>query len=169
MQPTSSAQGAARPQDAITEEDLPGIGRRYQLRDAGGRTVTAVVHHSGRRDVYAGADGREFVTFTDDQARRFGAILSGVYFKPAAAARMEAIIGDLLIDWVTVHDNSPGAHRSIGELGVRQQTRMTIAAIVRAEVTIVAPEPTEVMQPGDQLVVIGRPDDLPRFLAAVVG
>ena len=169
MQPASSAQGGARPQDAITEEDLPGIGRRYQLRDAAGHTVTAVVHHSGRRDIYAGASGREFATFTDDQARRFGAILSGVYFKPAAAARMEAIIGDLLIDWVTIHDNSPGAHHSIGDLQVRQRTRMTIAAIVRAGATIVAPEPTEVMEPGDQLVVIGRPDDFSRFLAEVVG
>ncbi len=127
------------------------------------------MHHSGRRDIYAGANGHEFATFTDDQARRFGAILSGVYFKPAAAARMEAIIGDLLIDWVTIHESSPGAHRSIGEMRVRQQTRMTVAAIVRAGVTIVAPEPTEVMGPGDQLVVIGRPDDFPRFITEIVG
>src|SRR6476646_10824250 len=131
MQPTSSAPGAPRPQDAITEEDLPGIGRRYQLRDAGGRTVTAVVHHSGRRDIYAGPDGHEFATFTDDQARRFGAILGGVYFKPAAAARMDAIIGDLLIDWVTVHESSPGVHRSIGDIRVSQQTTMKIYAIVQ--------------------------------------
>ena len=34
---------------------------------------------------------------------------------------------------------------------------------------IVAPEPTEVMGPGDQLVVIGRPDHFPRFITEIVG
>jgi K+/H+ antiporter YhaU regulatory subunit KhtT len=45
---------------------------------------------------------------------------------------------------------------------------MTIAAILRDHEPIVAPEPAEVLLPGDRLVVIGRPDDLPGFRRHVV-
>jgi K+/H+ antiporter YhaU regulatory subunit KhtT len=46
---------------------------------------------------------------------------------------------------------------------------MTVAAVLRDHVPIVAPEPTETLLPGDRLVVIGRQEDLPRFLRHVVG
>ena len=157
--------------DPVTEQDLPGIGRRYQLHDDSGRIVTVIVHHSGRRDVYLPHRGRgdvEAVSFTDDQARRLGALLAGVYFKPAAVAQVEAVIGGLLIDWVTLHDRSPGVGRSIADLEIRQQTRMTVAAIVRGDLSLVAPDPSTVLATGDRLIVIGRPEDLPLFLHTVV-
>ncbi len=157
--------------DPVTEQDLPGIGRRYQVRDDSGHVVTVIVHHSGRRDVYLpqrGTTDVEAVSFTDDQARRLGAVLAGVYFKPAAVAQVEAVIGGLLIDWVTLHERSPGVSRSIADLEIRQQTRMTVAAIVRGDVSLVSPDPSTVLEPGDRLVVIGRPEDLPTFLHAVV-
>ncbi len=159
------------PSDPITEQDLPGIGRRYQLNDDAGHVVTIIVHHSGRRDLYLAPPGRgevDAASFTDDQARRVGAILAGVYFKPAAVAQVEAVIGGLLIDWVTLHDRSPGVGRSIADLEVRRTTRMTIAAIVRGDSSIVSPDPATELEVGDRLVVIGRPEDLSTFLSVVV-
>ncbi len=161
-----------RPSDQINEFDLPGIGRRFELSDASGNPVSVVVHHSGRRDLYAaGRKGTasSSLSFTDDQARRLAAVLGGVYFKPAVVAQMEAVIGGLLIDWVTLRDDSPGAGRSIAELAIRRRTRMTVAAILRGEVSLVSPEPTEVLASGDRLVVIGHPDDLALFVSTVVG
>ena len=162
----------SRPSDHIDEYDLPGIGRRFELSDASGNRVSVVVHHSGRRDLYAA--GRKGVvastlSFTDDQARRLAAVLGGVYFKPAFVAQMEAIIGGLLIDWVTLRDDSPAAGHSIADLEIRRRTRMTVAAILRGDVSLVSPEPTEVLAGGDRLVVIGHPDDLPLFVTTVVG
>jgi len=161
-----------RPTDDIDEYDLPGIGRRFELSDASGNRVSVVVHHSGRRDVYAA--GRKGATpttlsFTDDQARRLAAVLGGVYFKPAIVAQMESIIGALLIDWVTLRDDSPAAGHSIAELEIRRRTHMTVAAILRGDLSLVSPEPTEVLAGGDRLVVIGHPDDLPLFTSTVVG
>jgi TrkA domain protein len=155
----------------VTEHDLPGIGRRYELSDDSGRPVVVVVHHSGRRDLYVEQAGGTLMcaSFTDDQARRLGAILSGALFRPAATARMEALIGGLLMEWVTVRPDSPGAGRSIAELAIRTRTRMTVVAILRGEVPLVSPDPTEVLQAGDQLVVIGHPDDLPGFIITVIG
>ena len=43
-----------------------------------------------------------------------------------------------------------------------------MAAIVRGDSSIVAPDPAMTLEAGDRLVVIGRPEDLPTFLHAVV-
>ena len=159
----------------ISEQNLPGIGRSYTLPGVDGARVVVVVNHSGRRDVYAfpeaaGDDAAAVVSFTDDQARRLGAVLGGAYFKPAIVAEVEATIGSLLIDWVTLRDDSPGAGRSIADLEVRRRTRMTIAAIMRTgDDNILAPEPREILQAGDRLIVVGRQEDLTGFLRHVVG
>jgi TrkA domain protein len=67
-------------------DDLPGIGRSYQMTGTNGGRITVVVHHSGRRVVYglnAGADQASAVELSDQQARKLGAILGGAFFKPA--------------------------------------------------------------------------------------
>lgn len=154
----------------VTEHALPGIGQRYDLRAAEGGSVTVVIHHSGRRDIYIldGDEPHASVALTDSQARTLGAILGGAYFKPAVVEEIEAVIGGLLIDWVTLDENSPGAGKTIAELQVRSETKMTIAAVLREHVPLVAPEPTERLQAGDRLVVIGRQEDLPGFRRHVV-
>lgn len=157
----------------VADQELPGIGHRYEMRSADGGRVVAVIHHSGRRDVYVFGPGRRdepqaVLSLTDTQARTLGAILGGAYFKPAVVEEIEAVIGDLLIDWITLEAQSPGVGSSIGDLQVRRRTGITVAAILRGHVPLIAPEPSEVLQAGDQLVVIGRQEDLPRFLRHVV-
>jgi TrkA domain protein len=159
----------------ISEVELPGIGRRYTLPAADGARVVVVVHHSGRRDVYAfprdasGHDPPATISLTDDQARRLGAVLGGAYFKPEIVADVETVIGDLLIDWVTLASDSPGSNRSIADLEIRRRTRMTVVAILRDGATILAPEPNEMLRAGDRLVIVGRREDLGAFLRHVVG
>ena len=159
------------PNDDVAEQELPGIGRRYDMRDENGRAVSVIVHHSGRRDVYA--EGRDpealdlLLSFTDDQARRFGAILGGAYFTPAVVRRIEAVIGGLLIDWVTLRPSSPAVGRSIADMEIRRRTRMTVAAILRDDVPLIAPDPSEVMATGDRLVVMGRRGELSLILATL--
>jgi len=156
----------------VSEQNLPGIGRSYALRTRDGSRVTVVIHHSGRRDVYvepAGATDAVSVELSDDEARRLGAVLGGAYFKPAVVEEIEAVIGGLLIEWVTLRDESPGAGRSIAELEIRRRTRLTVVAIQRDGETIVAPEPTEILRAGDRVVVVGRQEDLPGFMRHVVG
>ncbi len=156
----------------VSEQNLPGIGRSYQVPGIDGTRVVVVVHNTGRRDLYAYSDPEAepvVVSFNDDQARRLGAVLGGAYFKPTIVSEIEAAIGSLLIDWVTLRDDSPGAGRSIAELEIRRRTRMTVVAIMRDDDTLLAPEPGTVLQPGDRLVVVGRQEDLSGFLRHVVG
>ena len=151
----------------IQEDDLPGIGRRFTFTLPDGGQICVVIHHTGRRDLYLTTEGdgdAHVISVDDDLARRLGAVIAGSYFTPAAAQRVEAVIGGLLIDWVTVGEASPVAGRTIAEAEIRQRSRITVAAIVRGDESIVAPEPDEAIRPGDQLVVVGRPEDLPGFL-----
>jgi K+/H+ antiporter YhaU regulatory subunit KhtT len=49
-------------------DDLPGIGRSYQMTGTNGGRITIVVHHSGRRVVYglnSGADQASAVELSD--------------------------------------------------------------------------------------------------------
>ena len=157
----------------VTEVALPGIGQRYDVVVGDGEQLTVVIHHSGRRDLYVvnPEPGKPLavVALTDSQARTLGAILGGAYFKPAVVEEIEAVIGDLLIDWVTVEATSPGAGKTIAELEVRRRTRMTVAAILRDGASLIAPDPSERLLPGDRLVVIGRQEDLPGFRRHVAG
>ncbi|MGH9211197.1 MAG: cation:proton antiporter regulatory subunit [Acidimicrobiales bacterium] len=161
-----------QPLTAVVDQALPGIGHRYELRAVDGGRVVVVVHHSGRRDLYAFAPGggepQTVVTLSDAQARTLGAILGGAYFKPAVVEEIEAVIGGLLIDWITLESHSRGAGATIGELEIRQRTGITVAAILRDHVPLIAPDPTERLQAGDQLVVLGRQEDLVRFQRHVV-
>jgi TrkA domain protein len=79
------------------------------------------------------------------------------------------VIGDILIDWVTLRPDSPGVDRSIAELEIRRRTRMTVVAVSRDAGTIIAPEPAEVLRAGDRLVVVGRREDLGTFTRHVIG
>lgn len=155
------------PLSSVSDQALPGIGHRYELRSVDGGRVVVVVHHSGRRDLYAftptGEEPDAVVTLTDSQARTLGAILAGAYFKPAVVEEIEAVIGGLLIDWITLEPQARGVGKTIAELEIRQTTGLTIAAILRDHTPVIAPQPDERLQAGDQLVVIGRQEDLPRF------
>jgi TrkA domain protein len=155
----------------VTELTLPGIGRRYDLRASEGGSVTVVIHHSGRRDLYVldNDEPKAAVALSDFQARSLGAILGGAYFKPAVVEEIEAVIGGLLIDWVTLEETSPAAGKTIAELQIRSRTKMTVAAILRDQIPIIAPEPTQPLEAGDRLVVLGRQEDLPGFHRHVVG
>lgn len=157
----------------ISEQDLPGIGRRYELPVGKGQRLVLVVHHSGRRDVYlmhADRDGPLWtLELSDDQARRVGAILGGAFFKPAVVEEIEDIVGEFVVDWVTLNADDPAIGRSIADLQIRRRTGMSVVAIVRGRRTITAPDPDEILESGDRLVVVGRHADLPAFIKYVSG
>ena len=48
----------------VGEQELPGIGRRYDLGDVEGGRLAVVIHHTGRRDLY--------VSTGDDDDERSG-------------------------------------------------------------------------------------------------
>lgn len=143
----------------MSETELPGIGRRYDIVVSKGQTLVLVVHRSGRRDLYVTRkeedEPRCAIELSDDQARRIGAILGGAYFKPDLVEEIESIIGDFVVDWVTLDDSSAVVGHSIESLQIRRRTGMSVIAIIRGKTSINAPDPSEVLEVGDRLVVVG--------------
>ncbi|MGH2703417.1 MAG: cation:proton antiporter regulatory subunit [Actinomycetota bacterium] len=158
---------------SVHEEELPGIGRKFEILVGRGDRVDVVIHHSGRRDIYVferdAEEPRTVLRLTDDQARRLGTVLSGAYFKPAMVEEIEALIGEFAVDWVTLTDESPSTGKSINDLQVRKRTGMSVIAILRTGATITAPDPNEVLRSGDRLVVVGPQANLNGFLSFMLG
>jgi K+/H+ antiporter YhaU regulatory subunit KhtT len=80
-------------------DDLPGIGRRYEMT-GDQRRPHHRPHHSQRAPrrprLDPGTDQASAVELTDRQARKLGAILGGAFFKPAVVEELEAVFGNLL-------------------------------------------------------------------------
>lgn len=151
----------------ISEVDLPGIGRKYALRDAAGDRFSVVIHHSGERELCVFEEGGDFplstVRLTDREARQLGVILAGADFQPVGEASTDAILHHLSFHWHTV-EGAPLADQTIEALGIRRRTGATIIAVIPREGTpITNPPPGTVLREGDQLVVIGGKDQVEAF------
>jgi len=158
---------------SVHEQDLPGIGRKFEILVGKGDRIDVVIHHSGRRDLYVFERGAEdpstVVKLTDDQARRLGAVLSGAYFKPAVVEEIEGLIGEFAVDWITLTDESPATGKTLAELQARKRTGMSVISIIRTGATIKAPDPDEVLRSGDRLVYVGPQRHLDGFLSYMLG
>ncbi|MPZ28324.1 MAG: potassium transporter TrkA [Micromonosporaceae bacterium] len=70
----------------VQVQDLPGIGKRYDL-DLGQRAgrISVVVRNDGNRDLYVftgqSGDPTAVVELTEEQARKLGALLGGTFFE----------------------------------------------------------------------------------------
>ena len=136
--------------------------------------MSVVVHHSGRRDVYVlprgGGEPSAALTLTDAQARTLGAVLSGGYFQPAIVEDIEAVVGDLLIDWVTLHADVTrrrSHHRGPRDPPAHEDDRRRDPARVANRSS--RPNPRRSCRPATSSSSIGRQEDLRGFVRHVVG
>jgi TrkA domain protein len=145
----------------LQETRLPGIGVKYVLRLEGGARITVILHNDGQRELYyfRRADDdepRAVIRLDDDEARGLGAVLGGAYERPKIVEDLEMALGDLLIEWVMVPDDSPAIGKSLAELAFRARTGITIIAILREPEPITGAQPHDVVQQGDTLVTVGK-------------
>lgn len=156
----------------VTEDELPGIGRRFTVACDDGGVLTVIVHNSGRRDVYVASSRRrepETVSLDDWKARELGAIIAGDYSSRSAPHELDELRGEIAISSVTLTPGSPGAGQSLADLAASSVTGITIMTILRGRSVIHEPNGFEILQPGDGLVVAGRRSNLPAFLRLVAG
>ena len=92
---------------------------------------------------------RTTIHLSDAAAHALGALLAGRYeLTPTLPTRADRVLGGLTFDWVHVPRSGRAADKSIGELEVRKRTGVTIVAILRGSVPIVAPEPNDKARSG---------------------
>ncbi len=140
---------------------LPGVGERLDLRDADDRPIVAIRRRDGHVELHA---DRHSIEFTHDSAHALAAFASGRYrIAGSLSSRVDDVLGGLQFDWAQVERSSFAAGRTIEQLAIRRRTGVTVVAILRGSQPIVAPEPTTMLEPGDELVVACRPSDFESF------
>jgi len=103
---------------------------------------------------------------------RAEALLESVFSGPDSSAEMPAqrtqLIEELSAKYpfeVAVEDfvvpfHETACNRALRELNLRERTGATVAVVIRDEASIVNPEPTLVLRPGDVLVLLGSADQV---------
>jgi TrkA domain protein len=152
----------------VSETDLPGVGKRFELDIGGGEAVVIVVHNTGRREVFVrpepDADAEEVLDLSDKQSRVIGSILEGAHFQPVATDTTETMIGDnVMLEWYTLAEDSPFAGKSLREADVRTVTGATVTAIERGDDVIQSPDPDRRLEAGDELIVVGTRENHEKF------
>ncbi len=147
----------------IKTSDLPGIGKRYTFKTAGGEQITVILHHNGHREIYHFSkdeeDDPDFnLTLTDEEARQLGTLLLGVDYQPVADDRVELFLKNIRLEWIKVEPDSCVANKKIIDSQIRSRTGSTIIGIQRGDTMIGSPDVHEVILPGDVLMTIGNRD-----------
>ena len=147
----------------VYETDIPGVGRKFELGLAGEVSVVVVLHHDGRCELFRrdgpDADGEKILDLSSDQANTLGSILEGAYFESVSLDELSVPLGDAIIEWVDVPEDSPLAGRTLQECGVRAATGASIIAVQRGDETTPNPEPGFELADGDILVAIGTREE----------
>jgi len=147
----------------VYESEVPGVGRKFELELTGEKSVVVVVHHDGRCELFRrdgpDADGEKILDLKGEQANRLGSILEGAYFESVDVDSLSVPLGDAIIEWVEVVEDSAVAGTTLGESGIRAKTGTSIIAIQRGEETISNPSPETELEPGDLLVAVGTREE----------
>lgn len=144
----------------VYEDELPGVGKKFEVELEGERRLVIVIHNTGRRELFVrddpDADAEKLFELSDRLARQVGTIMEGAYFQPIRTETIETVLSDdTLIEWENVPTDSPLAGRTLGETGLRQQIGVSVIAIQRDEETLTNPGPETRIEPDDTLVVLG--------------
>lgn len=158
----------------LRQTRLPGVGTKFTLTlDSGGR-LAVILHNDGKREIYFFSrahddEPRAVIDLDDDEARQVGAVLGGAYERPKIVEELEMALGELLIEWVSVPDNSPWIGKSLAESGFRARTGITVIAILREPEPIAGAQPQHVIERGDTLVVVGKAGQYAAFRRLLAG
>ena len=148
----------------ISETDLPGVGKRFELPVHDGSALVVVVHNTGKHEIFkkedADADADRVVELSESEAEALGSVLEDVHFQPSEMDMSSTMIGgDTVIEWYTLDDDSPLVGRTLEASNLRDETGVTVIAVERGPDAYPSPRPAFEFEAGDTLVTIGRSDE----------
>jgi TrkA domain protein len=152
----------------IQEAHLPGIGNKYVMETERGDMVIILVYLNGNREIYFheghSQEPTSVITFSDEEARKVGAILEGAYFRPIPCEELITQLKGLQIEWYRIEKKHPCVGYSIAQQQIRKRTGVSIIAILRGKETIPSPDPySTILVEGDILVTIGTREQHLKF------
>jgi len=157
----------------IEETPLPGVGVRYSFTASSNAHVSVLHHHSGRHQLFVGdpedPDASQLVLEFNDEDSRVLAELLGASTVVREIDRLQQSVAGLSIEWLRIPDGTNAAGHTIGELEIRSSTGVTVVAALRGGEALPVPGPEFLIERGDTLVVMGRPEAIRRADALLRG
>jgi TrkA domain protein len=159
----------------IREQRLPGIGHRYELNVDGGRKLTVVVQHGGRREVGLVSPLVEepdaVVSLSEEQAVALAALLSGARFSIDSTTDDHIDCDEVVVETVTLGPGSPAVGRPANDIHLMGGTDAAVLAVIRDETPelVVEDETTRPSQPGDRVVIAVRREHLATVVRQLAG
>ncbi|WP_324663689.1 cation:proton antiporter regulatory subunit [Haloarcula sediminis] len=155
----------------VYETDVPGVGKKFEVEIGGDERLVVLLHHDGKREIFRksdpDADAERLFTLNGRLAREVGAILQGAYFQPVETDEVEVPLGDALIEWLDVAEDSELVGQTLGDANLRQRMGVSIIAIQRGSEPVPNPGPEETITAGDTLITLGAREELAEFESLV--
>ena len=149
----------------VSVSQLPGIGQKITMKTAEKSMLVIVVHHTGKREVYffehADGDEADFVMdLTADETRELAAQLLGATYQPVDVEKIRMFKKQIIVDYITLKEESIFAHKTIEDSDIRNKTGATIIGIVHGDDITAIPEADTTLNPGDVLMSIGKDEQI---------
>jgi TrkA domain protein len=145
----------------ISETNLPGVGRKFQIETLRGDRIVIVIHDDGDREIYY-FDRRNrdraasVITLTDGEARKIAGIVGGLTYVPKALPTAEVVLDDLVLDWFTIDRGAAAIGKTIRELQPRTVTGASIVSLVEPDhVKRTNPGAETLLKEGATLILAG--------------
>lgn len=146
---------------SISEANLPGIGRKFQIETLSGDRLIVIIHDDGRRELYhytrRNLDrAASVLTLSDGEARQIAGIIGGLTYVPKALPTQEVVLEDLVLEWFTIQRGANCIGKTIRELQARTLTGASIVSIVEPNrVKRTNPEADTLLNEGATLILAG--------------
>lgn len=145
----------------ISEINLPGVGRKFQVETLSGDRLVIVIHDDGQRELYhftrKNPDrAASVLRLTDGEARQIAGIVGGLTYVPKALPSTEVVLEDLVLEWFTIEPGAECRGKTIRELEVRTQTGASIVSLIEENrTTRTNPEADTILNEGATLILAG--------------
>jgi TrkA domain protein len=145
----------------ITEANLPGIGRKFQIETLSGDRLVVVIHDDGRRELYHFSRKQldrpaSVLTLSDGEARQIAGIIGGLTYVPKALAAEEIVLDDLVLEWFSIDPGHYSIGKTIRQLQARTATGASIVSIIEPNrVKRTNPEADTLINEGATLILAG--------------
>lgn len=146
---------------SVSESNLPGVGRKFQIETVSGDRLVIVIHDNGTRELYHFTRKDKdrpasILKLSDGEARQVAGIIGGLTYVPKALPMAEVILEDLVLEWFTIEPGAACIGRTISDLQVRSATGASIVSIIEPDrEKRVNPEAGTVLNEGATLIVAG--------------
>ncbi len=146
---------------AISESNLPGVGRKFQVETTSGDRLVIVIHDDGQRELYhfnkKHLDRADSVLIlTDGEARQIAGIVGGLTYVPKALESTEVVLDDLVLQWFDIEPGFTSIGKTIREIQARSVTGASIVSIIEPDqVKRINPEADTVINEGATFILAG--------------